>query len=57
MAEQEKLIDVCRKILRWWEDAQYKTTSLADGDEDNVFGDEEDNMFDELRNAIKDNNG
>ncbi len=54
MAEQKKLITVCRKILHWWEDAQYKTMSLGDGDEDNVFGDDEDNMFDELRDALKD---
>ncbi len=42
------LLDVCKPIIAWWEDAQYKTESVGDGDEDNVFDEDEFKLFEQM---------
>ncbi len=51
--ERDDLLAAYKPILVWWEDAQYKTESIGDGDEDNIFGEDESDLFKSLQVAIK----
>jgi hypothetical protein len=38
-----------KKVLDWWEKAQYDTYGTVDGDEENTYGTDEECMFGELK--------
>ena len=47
-----KLIEAANSVLAWWEEAQYETTSNGE-DEFNVFDEDDDRIFDRLKEAVK----
>ena len=40
-------------VLKWWEEAQYDTYGTPDGDEDNTYGTEEEQLFIDLKKAYE----
>ncbi len=49
--DKSKLIEVANEVLKWWEEAKYKTT----GEYGNyiVFDEDDDVLFDNLQKAVK----
>lgn len=49
---KKNLIKICNDILLWWDEKKYSTSSDGDGDEYNVFDDEDEVLFDNLREYL-----